>query len=329
MQSFDVVAVGDAILDVFIGVKNQDEFCQWDDKGHLMLHAGAKILVDETAFMLGGNACNVSVGLKRLGIFSSLIAEFGSDEFAEKLKNGLEKEAVDLSLSQTTPDAPSTFSVGIQVGNDRTLFIHHVKREHNFSWDFETKWLYLTSLGEKWEHVYKAAAVYKKATNTKLAFNPGSLQMKTGVESFKNVLEVTDILIINRDEAEMILHGKALVAEEKETEENMLFRIQRMGPKMIVMTDGDNGSYVMDENAKLFYEKGVKVAVIGKTGAGDGYTSGFLAAIIAEKTVQEAMQWGAVNAMGVIGHIGAQTGLLERKVMEEKVAEHFLKVKQI
>lgn len=330
MADFDVVAIGDAILDTFLHIRNQTEFCKWDDNGHLMLHSGAKILVDESAFMLGGNACNVASGIKRIGFNSALIAEFGGDEFAAKIKNGLEKEGVSLQFALTTPSASSTFSVGIQVGNDRTLFVHHVEREHKFVLDgFSTKWIYLTSMGKEWKHVYTQVAEYKKSHDIKLAFNPGSAQMQAGADSFRDVLAVTDLLCINRDEAEEILYGKILGKDKEESEENMLFRIQRLGPKMIVMTDGGNGAYVMDADAKLYYEKAVPCEIIGKTGAGDAYSSGFLGAIMSGKSIQEAMQWGAANSASVIGHIGAQTGLLTQGKMEQFLKEHPTEVVEI
>lgn len=330
MEQFDLVSVGDAILDIFLSIHDQSEFCKWDDKGHLMIHAGSKILIDESAFMLGGNACNVAAGIKRLGFDSGLIAELGDDEFAAKLKNGLTKEGVSQDFVKTTSGAPSTFSVGIQVGNDRTLFVHHVEREHVFDLSaLHTKWLYLTSLGNKWEHVYQQVIEYKKTHDMKLAFNPGSAQMHAGVESFKDVLPVTDVLCINRDEAEIILYNKILDEKERDTEENMLFRIQRLGVKMIVMTDGGNGAYVMDESAKLYYEKAVSGEMVGKTGAGDAYSSGFLGGLLSEKNVQEAMQWGAANAAAVIGHIGAQTGLLTQEGMQQFLSSHPMQVEAV
>ena len=329
-MQYDLVAVGDAILDIFLSIHNQSEFCKWDDKGHLMIHAGSKILIDESAFMLGGNGCNVASGVKRLGFNTALVAELGDDEFAAKLKNGLQKEGVSQEFVKTTPGAPSTFSVGIQVGNDRTLFVHHVEREHQFSFDsLETKWLYLTSLGNKWEHVYQQVIEFKKSHEVKLAFNPGSAQMHKGVDSFKDVFPVTDILCINRDEAEMILYNKILEEKDRESEENMLFRIQRLGPKMVVMTDGANGAFVMDEGAKLYYEKAGNGKMVGKTGAGDAYSSGFLAGLLSGKHVQEAMQWGAANATAVIGHIGAQTGLLTPEDIQPFIAQHTAPVEEV
>ncbi|SRR5260221_2172142 len=323
MQTFDLVAVGDAILDTFLTINNETDFCSYNKAtNQLMLYAGEKILVDEASFMLGGNACNVSVGVKRLGFATGLIAEFGGDEFAAKLRNGLTQEGVSLDYAKVTENTPSTFSVGIHVAHERTLFVHHVERAHEMSLDgVVTKWIYLTSMGKEWEDLYRRVAEYAKKENVKLAFNPGSQQLKDGAEKIKDVLLETDILFINRDEAEEILYGKVKGPQEKEKPEDLLFRLQRIGCKMICMTDGDKGSFVLDESGK-FYSFGTiePASYTGKTGAGDSFASGFLGAILYGKDIPDAMKWGSYNAAAVLEHIGAQTGLLTKEEMERRIA---------
>lgn len=325
MVDFDLLCVGDAVLDTFLTINNESEFCTLNPTTkQITLHSGEKILVDKVDFMLGGNACNVSVGAKRLGLKSGLVAEFGGDEFAQKIKKGLAKEGVNTDFTSTTEDAPSTFSVGLHIAGERTLFVHHVTRKHAMSLNgIQTKWIYLTSLGHEWEGLYKRVLELAKSTGAKIAFNPGSQQLKDGVEKFKDILETTEMLCVNRDEAEEILYGRVRTASEKETPENLLFRLLRVGPKAVCMTDGENGSFAMDSEGH-FYEEGIvkPKSFTGKTGAGDAYASGFISAIILGKDIQEAMKWGAIEAASVLEHIGAQTGLLARNELEQRLGEN-------
>lgn len=321
MQQFDVVTIGDSVLDTFLHLAGASDFARIDAASReLCIKTGSKVLLDSADFLIGGNASNVAVGLSRMGFNAALVAEFGDDEFSQKLIKGLEKEKVNLDNTLRSPHAASTFSVILDILGDRTAFIRHVKRNHAFSFaNVSTKWLYLTSLGETWETAYEKALDYKKSSGAKLAFNPGSAQIQAGPESFTHVLSVTDILFVNRDEAELILHGKLPEENLTETEENLLFRIQRMGPKLIVMTDGDRGSYVLDENAQLSYEKAAGCKVVEKTGAGDGFASGFLSAMLLGKSVRKAMQYGAANAASVIEQVGAEPGLLTREQIEQRI----------
>lgn len=331
MKSFDVVTVGDSILDTFLHLHNASDFAKVNQETEeLCIRTGSKVLLDSADFCLGGNASNVAVGLSRMGLNTTLIAELGDDEFSQKLISGLNLEKVNLDFVKQTKNASSTFSVILDILGDRTAFIRHVKRDHELSLEgLNTKWIYLTSVGKDWHELYKNVLEFKKSFGVKLAFNPGSAQIAEGPESFEDIIKESDILFVNRDEAEIILHGKILSKEERETEENLLFRIQRKGAKMIVMTDGENGSYVMDEKAGLFYEKSAKCKIVEKTGAGDAYSSGFLGAILLGKNVMEAMRYGAVNAAGVIEHIGATSGLLTMDKIISRMTESTVEPKEL
>lgn len=321
-KKFVVATVGDAIMDVFLGIDHPSEFCSPEEKTH-MLHilSGSKILVDTAAFCLGGNASNVAVGLQRLGYTTALIAELGDDIFGQEIVKELQQQGIALDYTIITKDAPSTFSVGIQMQQERTLFVKHVTRSHAMRFaDLQTDWLYVTSVGKDWQALYARIATYKQEhPHVRIAFNPGSQQFADGVATFKDILTITDILFVNREEAEQILYGH-IPPEKKENEENMLFRITRAGPKIVCMTDGENGSYAMDEKGELLFHPIVEpIEHVGKTGAGDSYAVGFLAAYIEGKSVKEAMHWGTQEAIAVIGHIGAQTGLLTKEQLLKKV----------
>lgn len=328
---FDVVTIGDSILDTFLSLHSASDFARFDkETEELCIRSGAKVLIDSADFMLGGNASNVAVGLSRLGLSTALVAEIGDDEFSEKLVKGLTTEGVSLDFVKRTHDVPSTFSVILNLLGDRTAFIRHVERQHEIALDgLETKWLYLTSLGKEWHGLYEKVVAYKKTHDVKLAFNPGSAQIHEGPASFAEVLSLTDILFVNRDEAEVILHGKPITPEERDTDQNLLFRIQRMGPKMIVMTDGGNGAYVMDEKAELFHEAAMPNNPVDKTGAGDAFGTGFMGAYLLGKPVQESMQWGAANAASVIEHIGSEPGLLRPNEIEQRLQQYPEKVEEV
>src|SRR5438445_12998250 len=112
MSQVDVLCIGDALIDIFLFLTNPDEHYHESEQGReFCFSLGAKIPVNDAQFCLGGNACNVSVGLSRLGLQSAIVAETGDDMFAQKVVAGLQKENVALDFFKQTPNSPATFSV--------------------------------------------------------------------------------------------------------------------------------------------------------------------------------------------------------------------------
>jgi len=317
-----VVCIGDALIDTFLSIHDAARYCRVDHEHmEICFEAGAKILVDDAQFQLGGNACNVSVGLSRLGFSCYLAAEIGGDEFAEKIMKGLLHDHINLELLKQTKEAASTFSVCLNFKKERTLFVRHIVREHDIDLTKITPdVVYLTSLGKEWESLYAKAKTYVQNTHAKLAFNPGSTQLASGREKFKDILAITDILLVNKEEAEEVLYGEVQHTENSaNTIETMLRQLQKFGPKIICITDGTNGSVAIDEKGTLYKEGIVSVEVVEKTGAGDAFSSGFLAGIIEGKTIQEAMKYGALNSASVITKYGAQPGLLTKEELSKRI----------
>ena len=48
-----------------------------------------------------------------------------------------------------------------------------------------------------------------------------------------------------------------------------------------------------------------------RTGAGDAFGAGCVAALIKGKSFEEALLWGTVNSASVIGYVGSTKGLLK------------------
>jgi len=318
----DILCVGDCKIDIFLKIPaNNPHFGLDEEKHKLFLSYGEKIYIDRYVLGIGGNATNTAVGISRLGLNVGLAAEIGKDELSQKILEQLKKENVDTNfLSQT--DKETSISIGLSYKSDRTLFTEHVQRDHNFDFtNLQTIFIYLTSLGNIWETTYEKVLELRKANDVKLAFNPGTIQLEKKGRVFMDILEQTDYLFVNKQEAEEILYGKelGLTTENDSQIKKLLYGLKGLGVKNVVVTDGDNGSFVEDEKSEFYHLGIVKAEVIEKTGAGDAYTAGFLAALLNGKPIVEAMTWGAQDAASVIRRIGAEEGLLTKLELEEKL----------
>jgi ribokinase len=307
-QNFDVICIGNAKIDTILTLRETNDYLRFTkETNELCVKLGEKIIAEKAEVLLGGNAANVSVGVSRLGLNATIFTEIGKDEFAQKIVNTLNQEKVDVSNILQTEGQQSSFSTILNYKGERTIFTEHAKRPHNFNFEnISTKWTYLTSLGEEWQDAYSKTADFVIKTKCFLAFNPGTLQIEKGKDTLKNILTLTNLLFVNKEEGETLLN---LQRGQKNVEE-MLKDLQKLGPKIVVVTDGKNGSFAIDDKENVFKKSIVEGESKERTGAGDAYSSGFLSALNYNKTINEAMEWGTKNAASTISKAGAQTGLL-------------------
>lgn len=307
---FDVVTIGNALIDAFLNLADTSSVSLDSVHKRLCVDYGQKIPLESCDFLPGGNACNVAVGLSRAGFKTAILAEIAKDEFSEKILNGLSKEDVSTDLL-IRGNGQSSFSIGLNFERERTLFVEHRDRPHDFNVDaLEAKVFYLTSLGHAWEHVYKRVAGYLQSHHEViLAFNPGSTQFIDGVNTFEYIFPLTTILFVNREEAEKIVG-------QKEDIPVLLSKLQAKGIKLVSLTDGERGGYAIDEQGKVHHQPKIDCPVVERTGAGDAYATGFLAGYMAGKMITTCMLWGAHNASSVIGQTGAQAGLLTKEELK-------------
>jgi sugar/nucleoside kinase (ribokinase family) len=306
-MNYDILSLGPARMDVFIGLPDDEveEICSIDHKKCIIqLGFGEKIAIKGLHFAVGGNTGNNAVGITRLGLRAAMIGTMGGGWTDQRALQILKDEGVDVTYVAT--DAKDDgFGVVINYQEERTILSYYAESERGFPDDaqLEAKWMYLTTAGAKFENFYQQALNWAIAHKTKIAFNPGSRQLKAGLERIKFVLSNTEILFINREEAAELLSMpisdiRALLAGLRNT-----------GPKIAVITDGPAGTYVYDGN-KFLHMPIVDAPVVERTGAGDAFGSGFLAAVLHGKALEEALKWGTVNSASVLGFVGPQSGLL-------------------
>lgn len=320
----DILCVGDSKVDIFIRIPEINSHFGFDkEKNQLLITLGEKINVDRYVVTTGGNAANTAIGISRLGFNTGVCAEIGKDEFSQKILNKLKTENINTDLLLQNDKEKTSLSVMLTYNGERTILSEHIQRDHNFNfYGLETKLIYLTSLGNLWEKAYEKTLEFVTKNNLKLAFNPGTLQLEKRDKLIMDIIEKTDYLFVNKEEAEELLYGKELgleIKNDKNLVKKLLFGLKSLGAKNIIITDSYNGSYVKNENNEIYYLGILDEDVVEKTGAGDAYTAGFLAAILNGLLITDAMVWGTLNAASVIQQIGAEDKLLTKKQMEEKM----------
>ena len=309
---FDLITIGDSTMDTFVIINDATKKCNLQKKDcKLCLNYADKIPITDTAQSVGGNANNVAVGAKKTGLHTAIITELGDDISGFAILQALDVARVDTRFVKMLKGKETRYSVILNYKSERTILSYHTPRKYTLPKLPKTKWIYYTSLGQNFEKLQnKLINHLKKNPDIKLASNPGSYQMKNK-QNFKKILPYIDLLILNKEEA-IKLVGK------KKNIKLTLKALLKSGAKIAVITDGAKGSYASDSK-NYFSLPASTIKAVAKTGAGDAYTSGFLSAMIRNKSVEAAMQWGTANSSGVIQQFGAQKGLLSERQIKKMI----------
>jgi sugar/nucleoside kinase (ribokinase family) len=307
-MQIDLLTIGDSSIDEFMQV---EEGSADDKQGEICFMHGTKIPVHSFSTSVAGNALNVAVGTQKLGVKTALYTEIGDDQNAQRIINALNEHGIDTTYCIKNPGTLTDVHPIIVYRQERTIFIYHAKRNHKvLNWPVP-KWIYYSSLGKDFEAFQNELVDYLNANpSIAVAFNPGTYHLKAGLGSIQNILALTDVLFLNKDES-IELVGKGSTADLHQ-------KLQKYGPNITVITDGNKGASASDGNhlvdIAVFDEA---KPIIDKTGAGDAFSSGFLSAIISNKSLKAAGKWGAINSSGVIREIGAINGLKSLSEMED------------
>lgn len=305
---YDMISVGDATLDVFVSLIEASVLCNVQkDVCQLCLSYADKIPVEKVQRVIGGNAANNAVGSSRLGLKAAFYSIVGNDETGEQILETVKREKVSTEYVHVDKKQESNYSVVLNFKAERTILVYHIDRKYKLPKLKPTKWIYLTSMGKNHQSLHNELLAHVKKTGTKLGFNPGTHQLKQGLEKLRPLLQMTTVLFVNKEEA------KRLVGEIADMKE-LLMAVRHVGPQIVVVTDGEKGSYAYD--GQSFWKCAITdTPVIERTGAGDSFATAFLAAMNVGKTVPEAMQWGTMNSASVIMKVGPQAGLLTKSQM--------------
>lgn len=322
----DFVCIGDVTQDNFFFLSEDEAklYCELRTENcELALKYGDKIPVKKYGVSCGGNAANVAVGLTKLGLKTKLVTTFGDDDRGAWLQRQLLAAGVDLEDSQIEQGRQSNLSAIIVFKTERTILTYHAAGEDLIKDIPPARWLYLTSSSGQNPDSLFATIQAKRHAWQKLAFNPGLADLKRGSEHLRPILEIADVLIANREEAEVLLNSKFIIHDSRiQNIKQVTDQIRNLGPKIVVITNGPAGAFASGQG-KSYFSKAFPSKTLETTGAGDAFSSGFLAGLdSANMNIVEAMQWGMFNSSSVVTKLGAQGGLLDRAQIQQYLKDN-------
>lgn len=316
MARFKMISIGDCTVDAFIHLK-EAQIINTKTGPKLSMNFADKIPYESLTLLSAGNCNNVAVGCSRLGLRSAYYGTVGGDHNAHFILNSLHKEKVSTEFMSIQKNKQTNFHFVLWFKKDRTILIKHQDFEYKLPSGIKnTEWIYFSSVGPKGLKLHQQMVKFlDKNPNIKMAFNPGTFQLRLGLKKLLPLFKHTEVLFVNKQEAQELVgakHGDFRILAEA---------LHKHGPRTVVITDGLKGSYCLHGNA--FYRMGIYPHhPIEATGCGDAYATGFTAARIHGLSIPESLRWGARNGASVATKIGPEAGLVRFSEMKRDLSKH-------
>lgn len=315
-----ILAIGDIFTDAFIKLREDKARIDTDPDGskRLSLPFGSKPPYDSVEIVQAvGPSPNAAVSFSRLGLNAGLMAFLGNDQPGKDSFEYLHTENVDTSTMVAHEGMKSNYYYVLRYGADRTILVKN--EEYDYSWVTPEKtpdWIYLSLISEASWQLHEDMLSYLEAhPDTKLAFQPGTFHFEWGAEKLAKIYARSHIVVMNREEAVDV------TGESYDSLRGLADALHALGPKIVVITDGPNGSYASyDDKLVSIPNYPDPAAPVDRTGAGDAFASTIVAALALGESIESALTWAPINSMNVVQHLGAQAGLLTREAIDQLLA---------
>ncbi|EKD67111.1 MAG: PfkB protein [uncultured bacterium] len=316
-MSHDILTIGAATRDIFLV---SEQFRSIANKSFEGGHAecvplGSKIEIQTFVATTGGGATNAAATFRSLGFKTAITCRIGDDSIGRDVLEDLKSYRIETTYLNRIKGGQTAYSTLLTMPEgERTVLVYRgvsakfTDVDIHWSAIKKSKWIYLTSLGGNLE-LSKKIVEFAHKHRVKIAWNPGGGELKKGLKAFQSILKMIDVFIVNKEEAEL-LTGESNIKK--------LCSVFKQEGVIRLITDGARGTTMIDGiKVHKFGTSGTKG--ISKTGAGDAFGSGFVAALVKFKDPITAARIATISAESVIQHLGAKKGVLTSWPTESKI----------
>lgn len=300
---FDLISIGNISIDLFF----KGESLTFKD-GRFQLAVGGKYFADQFHTSIGGGAANVAIGVAKHGLKTAILCQIGNNPFKNILIDHL--HSFDISTKFCTI-AENYFNVSCIILNEKgeRTIIHHVTPHQHILNDnvikqlANAKFVYLGNLPVVALNEREKLLGIVRKNSVFVLVNLGVKDCRRAKEQLINFFAYSDIIIQNGHEFAEIV--KAPYKDIHFKENIVRWYIPQLQDKIFIITEGEKGSYAYVKGY-VYHQPAIKVQeIVDATGAGDGYTAGFIAEYFRSKNIEKAMEKGANYAAKILSKVGA------------------------
>lgn len=301
---YDVITVGGISIDLYYKGKALTY-----DNNRFQLAIGGKYFTDYFTEGVGGAGANVAIGVAKAGLKVGVRGIIGNNPFKQIILQKLHDQNVSTDLCFFEDNYINISSILLTDVGERSIIIYRTPHQH-LTQTPETlikyhnaKIVYLGNMPDVGLDERINFISYLNQHNVPVAINAGLQGRNMNPELLPRLYENTSILILNTHEFADLVHVPIQGIDF--TLDIVSLYASYLTDKLILVTDGEKGSYGY-LNGKCFFQKAYPVdTIIDTTGSGDGYTAGFIAAYVKTHDVQVSMDKGALYATEILKKIGA------------------------
>ena len=236
----------------------------------------------------GGSPFNVAVGLARLENRASLMARFSEDEHGRLLRSSAAAEDIDL---RGAPSAAEPATVAIASVDDAAQVTYEFEMEGTADWQWtaaelrhlnrQTRLLHFGSIAS-WTppgaaRIVELVRELRARPDMVISYDPnvrpsviGSRERAVGL--VEESVRAAHVVKASREDVEWLYPGSAV--------DEVATRWGRLGPKLVVLTDGADGASAFGRGRAPLRRPGREVNVVDTIGAGDAFSAGLLTGLV-------------------------------------------------
>jgi sugar/nucleoside kinase (ribokinase family) len=343
----NALTVGSATIDVIASVEDQDiERMTMHNatSSFLLLEEGRKIDVSSIKSSVGGGGTNSAVALARLGYKTTTLLRLGKDLEGEKIREVLESENINTKCIIEDHNLPTGQAIMVMSHvRNPTIFTNRGANTALCAEEIDTTLfqgrdlVYIASLSGNSAACLTQIARLAKESGAFVATNPGIRQITYWPGDIVEALAHVDLLSINAVEAEQL--ALTLLPKGQPTSESVhsgegpellekglagrpiekfVQAVCKIGPKIVLVTNGSEGAYAGTVNGIRFHPAG-KSEVSNTAGAGDAFATTFSAYAAAGKELDICLKAATANALSVIASPDTPSGLLSKQQIDTSI----------
>lgn len=300
---YDLISIGSISIDMYF---KGDTLT--NDESRFNLAIGGKYQVEHFHAGLGGGAANVAIGVQKHHYKTAVMGKIGNNQFKGLILKHLKDHEITTKLCEEEDNYMKISSILLSPSGERTIIHYETPHEHIIKSKEDlkkidnTKIVYMSNLWRVPLEERKQILAHATAKKIVTIVNLGIADCRRPIDQIESLLHNVNVLIINTHEfAEIVKKPISEVSFKKDVTD----LLPLLKTKIVVVTDGKNGSYAY-LYGKIIHEEAIPVSkVVDTTGAGDAFSAGFIAGYLEKETIEHALHMGSKHGAHIVQKIGA------------------------